>query len=66
MKKTTKLYYSGVSNGKVDKDKLSYAKAKWLQKRGVNIMQMDRNSEEESRKLFRYIDYDNDGYITKQ
>ena len=26
---------------------------------------MDRNSEEESRKLFRYIDFENSGYLTK-
>ncbi len=74
----TKLYYNGIPKNllkkqesskadlKVDKDKLNYSKSIWLQKRGFNILQMDRNSEEEARKLFRYIDHDNDGYITKQ
>ena len=74
----TSFYYNGIpktllkSKGdsicdpkKVDKDKLNYAKAKWLQKRGVNVLQIDRNSEEESRKLFRYIDFNNDGVIGK-
>lgn len=51
---------------KVDKDKLSYAKAKWLKKRGVNVLSIDRNSDVESRKLYRYIDYDNDGVISKK
>ena len=44
---------------------MNYAKAKWLQKRGINILQMDKNSEDESRKLFRYIDYDSLGFVTK-
>lgn len=50
---------------KIDKEKLNYAKAKWLQKRGVNVLAIDKNSEDESRKLFRYIDFDNTGFITK-
>lgn len=56
-----------MANGdlKVDKDKLNYAKSKWLQKRGINILQMDKNSEEEAIKFFRYIDFDNQGFITK-
>lgn len=29
-------------------------------------MSIDKSSDEESRKLFRYIDYDNTGHITKQ
>ena len=44
---------------------MNNAKAKWMMKHGVNIFQMDKDSEEESRKLFRYIDYNNDGYLTK-
>jgi Ca2+-binding EF-hand superfamily protein len=32
----------------------------------VNILQLDKNSEDETRKLFRYIDYDNNGYVSKQ
>ncbi len=31
----------------------------------MNVLAIDRNSEEESRKLFRYIDYSNDGVIHK-
>jgi hypothetical protein len=48
---------------RIDKEKFSFAKAKWLQKRGVNVLAIDRHSEEESRKLFRFIDYNNDGVI---
>ncbi|TNV85931.1 hypothetical protein FGO68_gene4266 [Halteria grandinella] len=51
---------------KIDKEQLNYAKAKWLQKRGVNVLSIDKTSEEESKKLFRYIDYDNTGLIQKQ
>ena len=50
---------------KIDKEKLSYAKAKWLQKRGVNVLSIDKSSDEESRKLFRYIDFENSGFLTK-
>lgn len=50
-------------DSKVDKEKFNFAKAKWLKKRGVNVLSIDRNSEEESRKLFRLIDYNNDGVI---
>ena len=69
-KGVTKLYYNGIPKTlikknelQVDKDKLSYAKSVWLQKHGVNILQIDKNSEEESKKLFRYIDYNNEGVI---
>ena len=71
-KGNTKLYYNGIpktllkkTEGMVDKDKLSYAKSIWLQKHGINILQIDQNSEEESKKLFKYIDYANEGFITK-
>jgi Ca2+-binding EF-hand superfamily protein len=70
----TKYYYNGVpktllkkqQETAVDKDKLNYAKAKWLTKRGVNVMSVDKDSEQESRKLFRYIDFDNDGVIGRR
>ena len=54
-------------NQPISKDKLNFAKAKWLKKHGVEILVVDsKESEEESRKLFRYIDYSNDGVISKQ
>ena len=60
----TKMYYNGIpktllkrNDMQVDKDKLSYAKSIWLQKHGVNLFQLDKTSEEESIKLFRYIDF---------
>lgn len=30
------------------------------------MLHIDQQSEEESRKLFRYIDYNNDGVVNKQ
>ena len=69
----TKMYYNGgipktllkKNDMQVDKDKLSYAKSIWLQKHGVNLLQLDKTSEEESIKLFRYIDFQNSGHISK-
>ncbi|CDW76240.1 UNKNOWN [Stylonychia lemnae] len=58
---------SSYLNQPISKDKLNFAKAKWLRKHGVEILVVDsKESEEESRKLFRYIDFGNDGVISKQ
>eukprot|EP00347_Sterkiella_histriomuscorum_P006922 403350921 len=54
------------NNVDISKDKLDFARGKWLQKHGIQILMMDsKESEDESRKLFRYIDYNNDGVISR-
>ncbi len=49
-----------------ERNKVTVSKAKWYTKRGIDIVNLDKDSESESRKLFQFIDFSNQGSVTKQ
>ena len=67
------IFFNGVpkklinkgSSGQDLKDRLSFAKQKWFLKHGNHLVTMDEATSEEARKLFKFIDYNNAGVISK-
>jgi hypothetical protein len=46
-------------------DRLSLSKQNWLSKHGNHLLNFDKNMAEESTKLFKFIDYERTGIITR-
>ena len=64
------IYYDGVPKQFLNKDlkdvdKLNFAKAKWLSNHGNHLLKMDKSSESEARKLFKFLDYNNANIVSK-
>ena len=67
------IYYDGVpkhllnksQSEKNNKDRLNYAKAKWLTSHGNHLLNMNHSTEAEARRLFKFIDYNNANIISK-
>ena len=64
------IFYDGVPKQFLNKDlkdvdKLNFAKAKWLSNHGNHLLKMDKSSESEARKLFKFLDYNNANIVSK-
>ena len=64
------IYYDGVPKQFLNKDmkdvdKMNFAKAKWLLNHGNHLLKMDKSSESEARKLFKFLDYNNASIVSK-
>lgn len=61
------IYYNGLPknlpNSKVER--LNFAKQKWYSKHGISLFSLDKNTSEEARKLFKFIDFNNANIISK-
>jgi len=47
-------------------DRLSFEKQKWLSKHGIHLLQLDKTTSDEARKLFHFINITRDAFVTKQ
>ena len=67
------IYYDGVPKHLLNKnasdnntkDRLNFAKAKWLTSHGNHLLNMNQSTEAEARRLFKFIDYNNQDLVSK-
>jgi hypothetical protein len=67
------VFYNGIpralmqkgDSGQDLKDRLNFARSQWLMKHGNHLLTLDKATAVEARKLFKFIDYNGAGVVSK-